>query len=51
MKPGVPLSVQTFVAGSTVVKLDGIVPTFSARKAMPRSSVFKYLAFEERGSV
>jgi len=69
MKPGAPLSVQTFVAGNTVVnrllqnrswlhtfelvelqqhlteagfegfrpELDGIVLTFSARKAMPRT--------------
>jgi ubiquinone/menaquinone biosynthesis C-methylase UbiE/uncharacterized protein YbaR (Trm112 family) len=69
MKPGAPLSVQTFVAGSTVInrfvqkqswvhtfelaklqhylaeagfeefrpELDGIVLTFSARKAMPRT--------------
>jgi hypothetical protein len=69
LKPGAPLSVQTFVAGSTVINrftqrqswlhtfelgklrqylaaagfeefrpdLDGIVLTFSARKAMPRT--------------
>jgi len=69
MKPGAPLSVQTFVAGNTVInrlvqkrswlhtfelaelqqylteagfegfrpELDGIVLTFSARKAMPRT--------------
>jgi hypothetical protein len=83
MKPGAPLSVQTFVAGNTVVnrfmqkqswlhtfelvelqqyltevgfeefrpELDGIVLTFSARKEMPRASVSKYLAVEERGAV
>jgi SAM-dependent methyltransferase len=70
MKPGAPLSVQTFIAGNTVInrwvqkrswlhtfelaklqqylteagfeefrpKVDGIVLTFSARKAMPRAA-------------